>query len=262
MKTLAVLSSLILGIATTNADSLTEAQLLNIKFDQHLNAQVSPSLAFQDDGGKNIHLGDYFGDRPIVLILGYYGCPMLCTLTLNGATESFRDLKWSVGRNFDVVFVSIDPSEGTSLAAAKKENYVRVYNRPGAAAGWHFLVGGAAAVKTLADEVGFRYAYDDSIKQFAHPSGFVVLTPEGKISHYFFGVTFSANDVNAALRAASDRKISSPLEEFVLCCFHDAPTGKYARVVLDTVRAGGAATVLALGALLVLPKRRKPEQRK
>jgi len=190
-----------------------------------------------------------------VLIPGYYGCPMLCTLVLNGAIDSFRALKQDVGDGFDVVFVSIDPTETPALASAKKQNYVRSYGR-GRADGWHFLTGDAAAIRTLTDQIGFRFAYDPVTKQFAHPSGFVVLTPDGRVSRYFTGVTYPPNELNNALQQAEASKIALPAEQSFLLCFHYAPLhGKYGRLVLDTVRIGGIATVLALGLVLFAPRR-------
>lgn len=249
MKTIfAILILSFLFSADAANNSLTDAQLLQIKFDQKLNSQVSPDLIFHDETGKQIHLGDYFGKRPIVLMLGYYKCPMLCTLTLNGATESFRDLTWSVGKNFDVIFVSIDPDEKTKLAAEKKATYLRDYGRPGSENGWHFLTGDKSPIQTLADEIGFRFAYDSGLKEFVHPGGFVVLTPQGKVMHYFFGITFSPKEVDAALRNAGEKKIDSPVEELILlCCEYSPLRGKYGYLVMDIIRVSGIGMVFALG---------------
>lgn len=268
MKTL---SLIIFFVSMTPAfaaphNSLTDTQLLQIKFDQKLNSTVSQDLLFRDESGQQVRFGDYLGKRPVVLILGYYRCPMLCSLVINGATDSFRDMKWSIGKDFDFIFVSIDPTEKPALAAQKKETCLRVYDRPDAASGWHFLTaatntqqGGGAlqpdeSVQKLADEVGFRFAYDPALKQFAHPSGFVVLTPDGKVSHYFFGVTFSPDEVDAALRNAGSNKIGSPIQEFILlCCQYSPLRGKYGMFVMDAVRAGGIATLIGLGFLLIRP---------
>jgi protein SCO1/2 len=261
----------ILTIACAAANSsLTEEQLLQVKFDQKLGAQISPGLVFQDESGKPVPIGNYFGKRPVVLILGYYRCPMLCTLVLNGATECFRDLKWSAGKQFDVIFVSIDPKEKFSLAAEKRDTYVRVYGRKGSDDGWHFLTAATTppetrdaqpedpSVQTLADEIGFHFAYDPALKQFAHPSGLVILTPDGKVAHYCFGVTFSPDEVDAALRGAAAKKIGSPVREFILlCCQYSPFHGKYGHLVMDTVRAGGIVTVIVLGFVLLRPSRPK-----
>ena len=252
-------------------NSLTDAQLLQIKYDQKPGSQVSPDLVFRDETGKQVRLGDYFGKRPIVLIPGYYSCPMLCSMLMAGTIESFRDLRWSVGDEFDVVYVSIDPREEPALAAAKKKIYLRDYGRVGSENGWHFLVASRGVtragqpmplqnkdIQTLADEIGFRFAYDPGLKQFAHPSGFVVLTPDGKVAHYFFGVTFSAKEVALALHHASAKKTDSPVRDFILlCCEYSPLRGKYGNMVMDAVRAGGIGTVVALGVFFVRPVRRK-----
>jgi protein SCO1/2 len=253
--------SLLQGFAAAN-NSLSEADLLQIKFDQKLDAQVSPTLNFRDENGQPVQMGNYFKQRPVVLMLGYYGCPMLCTLALNGAVSTFQDLKWNVGEQFDMIFVSIDPHETAALAAEKKNSYLRSYGR-GQATGWHFLTGDTNSIQKLADEIGFHFAYDPAIKQFAHPSGFVVLTPDGKISRYFFGVTYSATQLNTALHDASVEKTGSPVEQFILLCFHYSPlTGKYGNLVMNVVRGGGIVMMLALGAVIFMPRRRKTEDAK
>ncbi|HEY1663554.1 MAG TPA: SCO family protein [Verrucomicrobiae bacterium] len=263
MKTLLITCVLFLAEFFVNAatnGSLSDEQLLQIKFDQKLGAQISPALLFHDETGKQVRLSDYFGEKPTVLILGYYGCPMLCTLTLNGATECFQDLKWTVGDQFDVIFVSIDPTETPQLASEKKQDYLRIYRR-GHADGWHFLTGGQISIRALTDEVGFHYAYDSKVKQFAHPSGLVVLTSGGKVSHYFFGVTFAPDQLDAALHDASARKIGSPIDELFLLCFHYSPlTGKYGHLVILIVRAAGVATMLAVGLVIFIPARHKPKR--
>jgi protein SCO1/2 len=260
--------------------SLTDAQLLQIKYDQKPGSQVSPDLIFRDETGKQVRLGDYFGKRPIVLIPGYYSCPMLCSLVMQGVTESIRDLRWSAGEQFDVIFVSIDPGEGPPLAAAKKKLYLRDYGRAGTENGWHFLVAATnplaatagrvtspgaqpaphdTAVQTLANEIGFRYAYDPGTKQFAHPSGFVVLTPDGKVAHYFFGVTFSAKELDVALRHANTGKTDSPVRDFILlCCEYSPLRGKYGSLIMDMIRVGAVGMVMMLGVYFIRPVRRKP----
>ena len=262
MKIIVIMPILLLISVFANAatnNSLTDDQLLQIKFDQKLNSQISPDLAFRDETGKQIQIGNYFGKRPVVLILGYYGCPMLCSLVLNGAISTFQDLKWSVGKNFDVIFASIDPNETPQLAAEKRKNYLRSYGR-GQPEGWHFLTGDKNSIQQLADEVGFHFAYDPRTKEFAHPSGLVILTPDGKISRYIFGVTYSAKELNSALREANAKKIGSPAEQFILLCFHYAPiTGKYGNLVMIAVRVGGIVMMIALGTIIFKLTRQKPE---
>jgi len=229
------------------AQSLTVAQLSNITFDQKLGSQVSLDLHFRDETGKVVALGDYFGKKPVVLVLGYYGCPMLCTLTFNGMVEGMNDMKWSIGREFNVIHVSINPKETPALAAAKRQNYLKQYGRPEAAAGWHFLTGDEPQIRKLADEVGFHYAYDPSVHQYAHPSGLVILTPDGKVSKYFFGIKFLPPELYAALQNASKRDVGSPIERFVLLCFHYSPIkGKYGQLIMTIIRILAVATLVAM----------------
>ncbi|HWD90919.1 MAG TPA: SCO family protein [Verrucomicrobiae bacterium] len=232
---------------SSGGQTLTDDQLSRISFDQKLGAQVSLDLPFRDENGKNVTLRDYFGRKPVVFVLGYYECPMLCTLTFNGMVEAMNDMKWSIGDQFNVVHVSINPNETPQLAAAKKATYVRRYGRPGAEAGWHFLTGEEPAIRKLADEVGFHYAYDPAVKQYAHPSGLIVLTPEGKTAKYFFGVKFAPAEVYAALQGASENKVGSPIERLVLLCFHYSPIhGKYGALIMDVIRILGAVTLAGM----------------
>lgn len=242
---------------------LTDDQLSQIQFDQRTGAQVSPTMVFADETGKDVQLGDYFGAKPTVLIMGYYGCPMLCTLVLNGTVDCFRNMTWKAGQQFNLVFVSIDPNETPSLAAEKKASFVRSYgvNYVG---NWHFLTGGQNSITNLANEVGFRYAYDERAKQYAHPSGLIILTGEGKVARYLFGINFAAKEVDDALRAAGENKISEPDSQFTLLCFHYAPIhGKYGKLIMEIVRGGGILTIAILMGLLLIPsnrrKAKKPE---
>jgi protein SCO1/2 len=243
---------------SANAQSLTENQLLQISFDQKLNSQVSLDLPFRDENGKAVTLRNYFGEKPVVLVLGYYSCPMLCTLTFNGMVEAMNDMRWNIGKEFTVVQVSIDPKETAELAAAKKQSYVRKYGRAGAGAGWHFLTGDEQDIRKLADEVGFHYAYDPSIKQYAHPSGLVILTPDGKVAKYFFGVKFAPAELYASLQDASKSKVGSPIERLVLLCFHYSPIkGKYGALIMSIVRILGAATLVGIAWLFIAMIRRE-----
>jgi len=247
MKTI-IRTAIVLMIAAltlaAGAQSLTVSQLTDVRFDQELGVQVSLDLVFRDETGKTVSLAEYFGKKPVVLVLGYYQCPMLCTLTFNGMVEGMNDMKWSIGDQFDVVHVSINPKEPPDLAAAKRQNYLKQYGRPGAAAGWHFLTGDETQIRKLADEVGFHYAYDSSVQQYAHPSGLVILTPDGKVSKYFFGVKFSPPDLYAALQDASQHNVGSPIQRLVLLCFHYNPiNGKYGAAIMMVIRIMGAATI-------------------
>jgi protein SCO1/2 len=241
-----------------HAARLLDSDLNQIRFDQNLGAQVSPELDFVDEQGRAVRLADYLGKKPVVLNLGYYECPMLCTLVLNGMVECLGDMRWTIGKEYTLVSVSIDPRETPALAAAKKKTYLKRYGRPEAETGWHFLTGNTNSIQTLAREIGFHYAYDPEVKQFAHPSGFVVLTPDGKIARYFFGVTFSPREVYAALNAASTKTIGSRIQDLVLLCFHYRPlTGRFGASVMLILRLGAVATVAAILALIVNMARRE-----
>jgi protein SCO1/2 len=246
--------------AATNVppSSLSDDTLIGIKFDQKLNSQVNPELVFRDEQGNAVKLAAYFDRKPLILNLGYYECPMLCSLVLNGMVESLLGLNLDIGNEFDVICVSIDPSETPERAATKKRTYLKRYGRAGADSGWHFLTGDPAAIEELSAQVGFHYAYDPVIKEYAHPSGLIFLTPEGKVARYFFGIDFPAKEMAEALRTADDRKVGSPIEQFVLLCFHYSPlTGKYGNLIMAVVRVSGVATLLALGGILVVRSRRK-----
>jgi len=252
-----VSSALLAFIIPARGTQFTDEQLAQIQFDQKLGAQVSPSSKFQDETGRPVSLANYFGERPTVLILGYYGCPMLCTLVLNGAAECFRNMKWKAGEQFNVVFVSVDPRETSSLAAEKKLSYVQSYGKAGAGS-WHFLTGSQNAITNLAGEVGFQYVYDDETKQFAHPSGLVILAADGKLARYFFGVNFAAKDLDAALRDAAVNQVGAPEAPFTLLCFHYAPIhGKYGKLIMDVVRGGGCLVLLLLTGLILMPPGRR-----
>ena len=227
---------------TLSADSLKQ-----IQFNLKPGTQIPLDLKFQDEAGKTVRLGDCFGQKPVILVLGYYRCPMLCSVVLNGMIGSVQDMAWDIGKQFEVINVSIDPGETPALAAAKKRSYVTRYGRPGAGQGWHFLVGGAPAIRQLTETVGFEYAYDAQVQQYAHPSGLVVLTAKGKVSQYLSGVEFSTPVLQRALETAAAQKIGSPLRQLFMLCFHYGPaTGKYGRLVLLAVRVTAVLTLLVL----------------
>ena len=250
-RTIITIASLFLA-ATLHGAGLTDASLRAIRFDQKPGAQISPDLLFHDEDGNAVTLGDYLGRRPVILVPGYYGCPMLCTLVLNGLVESMQDVKWTAGDQFEVINYSIDPTEKPSLAADKNSTYLRRYGRAGAEHGWHFLTGNADAIAKLSDKIGFHYAYDPAIRQYAHPSGFVVLTPQGKIERYFFGVDFAGKDLDAALRSAAANEKGSRIRDLLLLCFHYSPiTSKYGALILNCVRILGTGTALFLGVWIV-----------
>lgn len=239
--------------------SATRPQLLrDVGVDQKLNEQVPLDLPFLDETGKSVRLRDYFGERPVVLALVYYECPMLCTQVLNGLVRSLQNLNLDVGRQFTVLSVSINPRETPELALAKQKMYTGIYGRSGGSAGWHFLTGQQPAIEQLAKSVGFRYAYDPVSGQYAHATAIMVLTPEGKISRYFYGIEYPSRDLRLGLVEASAGKVGSPVDQVLLFCYHyDPTTGKYGLVISNIVRAAGLATALALGIFMVVMFRRE-----
>ena len=227
------------------AASVLPPGLRNVGLDQHLNTQVPLSLVFRDEAGRELPLAAYFGSRPVILALVYYQCPMLCTQVLNGLVISLRGMSLESGRDFEVVVVSIDPTETPELAARKKAEYLRRYAT--SSAGWHFLTGNKPQINQLAESVGFRYAYDPKTKQYAHASAIMVLTPSGRLSRYFYGVEYASRDLRLGLVEASQNKIGSPVDQILLYCFHyDPNTGKYSAIVMNIVRLAGALTLLLL----------------
>jgi protein SCO1/2 len=230
--------------------------LKDVGIDQKLNAVIPLGLTFRDENGHAVRLSEIFGQKPVVLALVYYNCPMLCTQVLNGLDRSLKDVPMDVGKEFNVVTVSIDPSETSKLASAKHDLYAGIYGRPGAAPGWHFLTGEESQILQLANAVGFRYAYDADSKQFAHASAVMVLTPEGKISRYFYGITYPARDMRLGLVEASEGKIGSAVDQVLLFCYHyDPVTGKYGLLISRLIKTGGLLTVLAIGILILLLSR-------
>jgi protein SCO1 len=229
------------------------AYLENVGIEQHLDAQVPPDLSFTDDAGRDVKLGDYFGKKPLILNLVYYNCTMLCGEALAGLTGAMKLIKFDVGNEFDVVTVSFNPQETTADAAAKKKDFIARYGRPGAASGWHFLTGPPESINALTKAVGFQYQYDPRIKQFAHATAIMVLTPEGRISRYFYGVDFPPKDLRMGLVEASASKIGNLTDQVLLYCYHyDPATGKYGAVVTNMLRLGAGVTIVLLGGFLLI----------
>jgi len=240
--------------------------LRDVGIDQKLNQQLPLDLTFHDEAGQVVKLNQYFGQKPVVLAFVYYDCPMLCTQVLNGMLESFRVLPFTLGKEYDVVTISFDPRETPQLAEAKKKKYVGFLPskmQADANAGWHFLTGDADNIKQITDAVGFKYHYDESTKQFAHASGIMVATPQGKLSRYYYGISYSARDLRLGLVESAENKIGGPAEALLLYCYHyDPATGKYGAAVMNIVRAGGVLTILAILGMYIMFRRRSPAQLK
>lgn len=236
--------------------------LKEVRVDQKLDEQIPLDLPFTDSQGQDVMLRQYFGTRPVVLVLAYYECPMLCTQVLNGVFSTMEPLKIDAGREFEVVVVSIDPGETPAMGRAKKAGYVKHYQRPTAEQGIHFLTGRQESISRLADAIGFRYVYDEAIDQYAHPATITVLTAAGHVSKYLYGVEFAPLDFRFAVMSASEGKIGSFVDQAVMYCFHyDPSTGKYSVAIMTFVRIGGVLTMVGLGAFLFVNLRRDRRQR-
>lgn len=268
---LATLLLLSFFLSLSSADNTLPPILRDVGIDQRMNAQLPLNLTFKDETGKEVQLKQYFNStKPVILTLAYYECPMLCTEVLNGLLKSLKVINLDVGKDFNVVTVSFDPGETPKLASEKKTAYLHAYNRPGANSGWHFMTGDPESIKALTKAVGFRYVYDPKSDQFAHGAAIMVITPQGKISNYFYGVEYSARDIRLALVEASEGKIGTIRDQILLFCFHyDPSTGKYSTYALNIVRLGGILTVIGLGIFIYanrgtkkdLPQRSQTTQR-
>ncbi len=240
------------GIMSPPANS-RPPRLENVGIEQHLNAQVPPDLTFRDDTGKIVKLGDYYGHKPLILNLVYYNCTMLCGEALAGLASAMRLVKFDVGNEFELITVSFDPRETPEMAAAKKKDYVGRYGRANAAAGWHFLTGQPDSINALTKAVGFQYQYDPKSNQYAHATAIMVLTPQGRISRYFYGVDFPPKDLRMGLVEASQGRIGNAVDAVLLYCYHYNPeTGKYGAMVANILRLAAAATILIMGIFLFI----------
>jgi protein SCO1/2 len=244
-------------------NSATKPAILDqVGIEQRLNQQLPLDLVFRDETGKTVHLGDYFGQKPVILALVYYNCPMLCTETLNGLTSALSVLKFDVGREFNVVTVSFNPRETPQLAAAKKRTYLNRYGRPGAEQGWHFLTGDQPSIDALTRAAGFHYQWDPNSQQYAHATGIMVVTPQGKLAQYYYGVEFSPRDLRLGLIQASQNQIGTLVDQVLLYCYHyDPATGKYGAVILNVLRVAGVITLVFLGGFVFLLFRLGPKHK-
>lgn len=237
-------------------------ELEGVGIDQRLNEALPLDAEFVDSEGNAVRLGDYFGEKPVVLALVYYECPQLCTLELNGLLRAMRVINLDAGKDFEVVTVSFDPGEGPELGARKKEEYIRQYKREGAEQGWHFLTGSEESIRELTSSMGFRYRYDPKTDLFNHASAIMVATSEGRLSKYFYGIEYSARDLRLGLVEASEGKIGTAVDAFLLYCFHyDPKTGKYGMVIMNVLRLAGGVTVFLLVGFIVVMLRRDRRQR-
>jgi protein SCO1/2 len=241
------------GVAAQNMPSVLE----NVGFSPQLNAHLPLDLAFRDETGRNVQLREYFTHKPVLLALVYYGCPMLCNQTEQGVVGALRMLSFNPGRDYEVVFVSFDPRESPDMAAQKKESAMTHFRRPETAGGWHFLTGSKEPIDALTKGANFRYSFDQKSNLFAHASGILLLTPDGRISRYFYGVEYPARDVRLGLVDASAGKIGTPIDRALLFCYQYDPTSaRYSAAILKIIRLGGILTILALAAGIFIFRRR------
>jgi protein SCO1/2 len=245
------------GSSSADAHELVPTIVKEVGFDQRLDAQIPLDLVFRDEAGRTVRLGNYIGQKPVILSLLYYGCTTVCPMILDGLVRSLTPLSFDIGNHFTILTVSIDPRDTPAAAASKKADYVRRYQRAGAADGWHFLTGDEAAIRELTQTVGFRYFYDAKTDQFAHAAGIVMLTPEGRVARYFYGFDFPPRDLRLGLVEASTSTIGTPIDQVLLFCYrYDPLTGQYGLVIRNLLRVGGVATILALGTFIVVMVRR------
>lgn len=242
-----------------SADNGLPKTLDKVGIDQKLGDQLPLDTVFRDETGAEVRLGQYFNQgKPVLIALVYYECPMLCNQILNGLAGSLKTLSFDVGKEFEVVTVSFDARETPQLAAAKKDAYMARYGREGAARGWHFLTGEQKSIDALTNAVGFRYAWDEAQKQFAHASGIMLSTPEGRLARYFYGIEYAPKELRLSIVEASANKVGSPVDQLLLYCFHyDPASGKYGLAIMNIVRLAGVITVVGIALLLVLLRRQR-----
>jgi len=244
------------------SDSRLPEPVRNVGIDQKLNQQLPLDLEFRDENGRLVRLAEYFSSKPVILSLVYHDCPMLCSEVLGGLLSSLRVLKFDIGNEFDVLTISFNPREDSSLAKSVKDSYLKRYKRAGAENGWHFLTGDQTAIDRLTKAVGFRYTYDPQKNLYAHASGIIVLTPQGRLSRYFYGIEFAPKDLRFGLIEASQNKIGSVVDQVLLFCYHYDPViGRYGFAIMTTVRILGAGFVLCLAATIGIMLRKERSSR-
>jgi protein SCO1/2 len=256
-----VLLACAMALASTGArgQAVPEVEVLpplpkDVGFDQNIGQFVPLDATFRDETGAPVRFGDFFAEgKPVVLSLAYDTCPMLCNLSVSGLASSLKAMTLDAGRDFEVVTLSFDPRDTPELSRVKKVAALARYSRAGASKGWRFLVGDETQIRRVTSAVGFRYVWDAPSNQYAHPAGIVVLTPKGQIARYLFGVEYAPKDLRLSLVEASQGKLGSAIDQLLLLCYHyDAKTGTYTRVALGAMRAGGALTLLSLGAFVAV----------
>jgi protein SCO1/2 len=261
--------SMVLGVSVLTSIGSAQvvrenpAELQKIDVVEHLGEPVPLDLVFTDESGRPMRLGDYFApDQPVVLVMGYYRCPMLCNLVFNGLADGVGQLAWRPGQQFTIIIVSIDSTETPDLAAAKKANRSRAMESVDSLAGWHYLTGAADQSRALADAVGFKYYWDEGSQQWAHPAVVTLLSPDGTISRYLYGIEFPERDLRLGLLETSEGKIGNTIDRIILYCFHyDPQAGGYVVLAENVMRLGGVVTVAILGGLLALLWKRERRKR-
>ena len=235
------------------------AILKNVGIDQHLNQQIPLDLNFVDENGQPVQLRQYFGQKPVIITMVYYTCPMLCSEVMSGLTFTMNGMsEFNVGREFDVLIVSFDPRDTPEAAKENKKRYIRMYRREGSEQGWHFLTGKKEQIDALAESLGFRYTWDEQNQQYAHASGIMLMTPEGRIAQYYYGIDFPPRDVRLGLVEASKGKIGSLVDQVLLYCYHyDPRQGKYGAAIFNVLRISALLTVLVLGGFMLILFRRE-----
>jgi protein SCO1 len=234
------------------------AQLKDVTFEQRLDTRLPLDAPFRDESGRQVRLGDYFGTRPVVLAFVYYSCPMLCTQVLNGMSSAVKGMPFTVGTDFDVVYVSFDPRDTPETAAAKKAAQLDDYRQASTARGWHYLTGDEASIRRVTDAAGFSYRWDEASGQYAHVSGVLVATPDGRLSRYFYGVEYSPKELRMAIVESSEGRVGSVVDQLLLYCYHyDPATGRYGAAAMNLVRLGGAVTLALLVGFIWVMRRRE-----
>jgi protein SCO1/2 len=247
------------GEGQQRADSSNTAppQLRDVTFKQRLNERLPLDAMFKDEAGRTVTLGDYFGQRPVVFAFVYYSCPMLCTQVMNGISSALKVLPFKPGQDFDVVLVSFDPKDTPAVATDKKRAHLQYWSAETQAAAWHFLTGDEVNIRRVTAAAGFNYRWDEPTHQYAHVSGVLVVTPDGRLSRYFYGIEYSPKDLRLALVESAQGRIGSAIDELLLYCYHyDPESGKYGVIVMNLVRLGGVLTLLAMGSFILMMRRR------